>query len=36
MTLAERKTNPAITSMLAEALTESEMEQATGGKNASR
>ena len=32
MTLAERKTNPAITNMLAEVLTESEMEQATGGK----
>lgn len=31
MTLAERKTNPAITAMLAETLTESTMEQATGG-----
>ena len=31
MTLAERKTNPAITTMLAEALTESEMEQTVGG-----
>ena len=31
MTLAERRTNPAITTMLAEALTESEMEQTVGG-----
>lgn len=31
MTLAERKTNPAITTMLTKALTESEMEKTVGG-----
>ena len=31
MTLAERKTNPAITAMLAEALTESEMKEVNAG-----